>query len=100
MSAWINYTATVKILLFGLLVGAGLPASFALGVRLRITGLGGTDGTSGVGEVKAARRPVLLAISWAILTLVLATVLLGVLFIARDFIGHHTGWYLLGARPT
>lgn len=97
MSAWINYTATVKILFFGLLVGAGLPATFALGVRLRIVGAGGTDEAD---QVTAARRPALLALSWAILALVLATVLLGVLFIARDFIGHHTGWYLLGAKRT
>jgi hypothetical protein len=34
MSAWINYHAVWKIIVFGLLVGAGLPALFAVGVRL------------------------------------------------------------------
>ena len=35
-----------------------------------------------------------------IFALVLAAVVVGVLFIARDFIAHHTGWYILGApRP-
>ena len=30
--------------------------------------------------------------------MVLAAVIIGVLFIARDFIGHHTGLYILGAK--
>jgi hypothetical protein len=29
---------------------------------------------------------------------VLVAVIIGVLFIARDFIGHHIGWYILGAK--
>ena len=43
------------------------------------------------------KRPVLVAFSWAIYALVVAAVLLGVLFVARDFIAAKTGWYLLGA---
>jgi hypothetical protein len=42
---------------------------------------------------------VLIALSWAIFLAVLAVVVIGVLFIARDFLGHHFGWYLLGAKP-
>jgi hypothetical protein len=92
MSAWFNYTATLKILVFGLLVGAGLPALFAVGVRLGA----GADG----GEAAVRRNRALVALSWAIFALVLAAVVVGLLFIARDFIGHHTGWYILGApRP-
>ena len=94
MSAWFNYIATIKILTFSLLVGAGLPALFALGVRLRITGIEITQ------QGAERRRQVLLALSWAILMLVFIAVLLGVLFIARDFIGRHFGWYLLGAKAT
>lgn len=89
MSSWFNYTATAKILVFGLLVGAALPALFATGVRV-----GATD-TAG-----APRRPALTVLSWAIFASVMAVVVTGVLFIARDFIGHHTGWYILGAQPT
>jgi hypothetical protein len=29
---------------------------------------------------------------------VLVAVIVGVLFVARDFIGHHTGLYILGAK--
>jgi hypothetical protein len=93
MSAWFNYTATLKILIFGLLVGAGLPALFALGVRLGAAGAGVTGDA-------AHRHPALIALSWAIFALALAAVVLGVLFVARDFIAHHTGWYIFGAKPT
>jgi len=46
----------------------------------------------------AQRNPVLLALSWAIFALVLFAVIIGVLFVARDFIGQHLGLYLLGAK--
>lgn len=74
MSAWFNYTATLKILIFSLLAGA----------RWRR---------------HRRRRPLLVAVSWAIFALVLAVVIIGVLYIARDFIAHHTGWAFLGATP-
>ncbi|MEZ0362741.1 hypothetical protein ACAG26_03440 [Mycobacterium sp. pUA109] len=90
MSDWFNYTATAKILVFGLLVGAALPALFAVGVR--VGAAGGADPTAG-------RKPVLVALSWVIFAAVLTVVVLGVLFIAREFIGQHTGWYILGAKP-
>ncbi len=40
MSAWFNYTATLKILIFSLLAGALLPGLFAVGVRLQAAGDG------------------------------------------------------------
>lgn len=95
MSHWFNYVATVKILIFGLLVGAALPALFAVGMRVHAAGTGITGSADDAG----VRRPVLIALSWAIFALVLVVVVLGVLFIARDFIGHHLGWYILGAKP-
>lgn len=93
MSAWFNYTATLKILVFGLLVGGALPALFAVGVRI------GAAGGAGMPPSHHRRRPLLIALSWVIFALVVVAVVVGVLFIARDFIGRHTGWYLLGARP-
>ncbi|MBV9089727.1 MAG: hypothetical protein JO044_07460 [Mycobacteriaceae bacterium] len=93
MSTWFNYIATLKIILFGLIVGAGLPALFAVGVRLNAEGVGVVrhDG-------EARRNPLLLTLGWVIFAVVLAVVILGVLYIASDFIGHHTGWYILGAK--
>jgi hypothetical protein len=95
MSEWFNYTAAFKILVFGLIMGAGLPALFALAVRLNAEGAGVAEH----GGTVAQRNPMFVALSWVIFGLVLVAVLIGVLFIARDFIGHQTGLYLLGAKP-
>lgn len=97
MNQWFNLAATLKILVFGLLVGGLLPALFAVGVRVNVAGnsipaVAGDTGAAGM------RRPLLLTLSWVIFLLVLAVAVVGVLFIARDFLGHHLGWYLLGAK--
>jgi hypothetical protein len=96
VSTWFNYEASLKILVFGLLLGSGLPALFALGVRAGAVGAGveGSDGTA-VGH----KNPALTALSWALYSLALVAVVIGVLYVARDFIGYHTGWYILGAKP-
>lgn len=95
MSEWFNYTAAFKILVFGLLMGAGLPALFAIAVRMNAEGAG----VAGHGGAVAQRNPILAGLSWVIFGIVLVAVFIGVLFIARDFIGHQTGVYLLGAKP-
>ena len=96
MSTWFNYEASLKILFFGLLLGSGLPALFALGVRAGAAGAGveGSDGTA-VGH----KNPALTALSWALYSLALVAAVIGVLYVARDFLGAHTGWYILGAKP-
>jgi multisubunit Na+/H+ antiporter MnhC subunit len=94
MSTWFNYTATVKILVFGLLVGALLPALFAVGVRVGAAGAGVSS------NAMTQRRPALTALSWMLYALVLTSVVVGVLYIARDFIALHTDWFILGAKPT
>jgi hypothetical protein len=94
VSQWFNYTAAIKILVFGLLMGAGLPALFAIAVRMNAAGAGVSDS----GGAVAQKNPASAALSWVIFGVVLVAVLIGVLFIARDFIGHQTGIYLLGAK--
>ena len=96
MSAWFNYAVAIKILVFGLVVGAGLPTLFALGVHINAEGAG----VARHGDAVAQRKPLVLAVSWLIFAVVLVAVTIGVLFIARDFIGHHAGWYILGATQT
>ena len=96
VSAWFNYAAAIDILVFGLVIGAGLPALFAMGVRINAEGAG----VAGHGDAVAKRNPLVVAVSWLIFAVVLVAVTVGVLFIARDFIGHHTGWYILGATQT
>ncbi len=95
MSAWFNYEAVLQIIIAGLLIGAGLPALFSLAVRLNAEGVGVVDH----GGTVSQRNPLLAALSWVIFAVVLTAVIVGVLFIARDFIGHHTGLYLFGAKP-
>lgn len=95
MSHWFNYEASLKILFFGLLLGSGLPAIFALAVRIGSAGAG----AQGAGAAVAHRNPALAAISYALYALVLVAVFVGVLYIAREFIGVHTGLYILGAKP-
>jgi hypothetical protein len=96
MNTWFNYEASLKILIFGLLLGSGLPALFALAVRAGAIGAGveGSDGAA-----VAHKNPALTALSWVLYTVALVAVVIGVLFIARDFIGAHTGLYILGAKP-
>jgi hypothetical protein len=93
MSSWFNYAATLKILVFGLLVGAALPALFAFGVRMGVAGAGIGD------HAVPRRRPALTALSWAIFALVLLAVAVGVLFISRDFVAQHTGWISRAPDP-
>jgi hypothetical protein len=91
---WFNYTAVFQIIVAGLIIGAGLPALFSLGVRLNAEGVGVVAHDGAV----AHKNPLLVALSWAIFAVVLVAVIVGVLFVARDFIGHHTGLYILGAK--
>jgi hypothetical protein len=96
LSDWFNYEATLRILVFSMLAGAALPGLFALGLRLQAAGAGVI---SADGSATPHRNPVLTAIAWAIYAVVLAVIIIGVLYIARDFIAHHTGYPFLGAKP-
>ncbi|GBG40634.1 hypothetical protein NJB14197_36820 [Mycobacterium montefiorense] len=74
-----------------MLAGAALPGLFALGIRLQALGAGGAGST-------AQRNPVLSGLAWVIYALVVTVIVIGVLYIARDFIAHHTGYPFLGAK--
>jgi hypothetical protein len=96
MSHWFNYQASLKILIFGLLLGSGLPALFALAVRAGAAGAGVQISN---GAAVARKNPALTALSYALYALALVAVVIGVLYVAREFIGAHTGLYILGAKP-
>ena len=93
-SEWFNYEASLKILLFSMLAGAALPGLFALGIRLQAIGAGATaaEGTS------IGKNPVLTGLAWLIYALVVTVIVSGVLYIAREFIAHHTGYPFLGSK--
>jgi len=97
MSTWFNYEASLKILFFGLLLGSGLPALFALAVRAGAAGAGTIEASDG--PAVGHKNPALTALSWVVYSVALVAVVIGVLYIARDFIGVHTGVYILGAKP-
>jgi hypothetical protein len=94
LSQWFNYEATLKILVFSMLAGAALPGLFALGLRLQAVG-GGYTGAEGAAP---HRNPLATALAWVIYALVIAVIIIGVLYISRDFIAHHTGYPFLGAK--
>lgn len=84
--------AAGRVLLVGLLFGAGLPALFAIGMRLQSAGTGEVDG-----DAPGTRRPALVATGWIVFALVIAAVLAGVLWITRLSIYHYFGISLFGA---
>lgn len=79
MNTWINLTALWKIIVIGLLAGAGLPAVFALGLRVLNSGAQPAEGgdeqlvDAGVPAIAAATLcfvVVLAAIGWGIYSIV------------------------------
>jgi hypothetical protein len=92
---WFNYQASLKILLYSVLIGAILPGLFALGIRFQAVGNGQVSADGGPEH----KNPALVAIAWAIYALVTAVIILALLYISRDFIAHQTGHPFLGAKP-
>lgn len=84
--------AAGRVLLIGLLFGAGLPALFALGMRLQSAGTGEV-----YGEAPGDRNPALTAAGWVLFGVVVAAVLTGVLWITRLSLYHYFGISLFGA---
>lgn len=77
MNSWINLTALWKIVVFGLAAGAGLPALFAIGLRMlnprpqAVAADGQTEGVGtanplGVAAAVLCFAVVLSAIGWGI----------------------------------
>ncbi|MFT3661170.1 MAG: hypothetical protein QM809_07145 [Gordonia sp. (in: high G+C Gram-positive bacteria)] len=74
-----------QVLAVGLVIGAGLPALFAFGMRAIAAGEGGTDATG----VTTAPNPALKYLGYFLYALVAAVILLGILWITRQTISHH-----------
>jgi hypothetical protein len=82
----------LRVLALGLVFGAGLPALFAVGMRLQSAGTGEMDG-----DRSASRRPALLVSGYAIFAIVVLVALAAVLWITRLSIYHYFGISLFGA---
>ncbi|MBB4852870.1 hypothetical protein HNP40_000236 [Mycobacteroides chelonae] len=84
-----NYVEAIgKVLVVGLILGAGLPAVFAAGLVAYSSGAGGTNDD---GTVVVAPNPAVKFLGLALFTLVGAVVVLALLWITRTTIIHHTG---------
>ncbi|EME19273.1 hypothetical protein [Rhodococcus triatomae] len=78
-----------QVIAVGLLLGAGLPALFAVGLRLIGTADPGTaaPGTAVVG----ARSRLAVVAGWACFAIVVIAIVTGILFIMADFLDHTFG---------
>ncbi|MEH3155740.1 MAG: hypothetical protein PGN29_10465 [Gordonia paraffinivorans] len=91
-----EFEAIFKVLVVGLVLGAGLPALFAVGLRLFAAGSGdtGADGTT-----TASGNPALKAAGIALFALIGVVILLGILWITRTTINYHFGVNLFPFAP-
>ena len=80
--------AILKVLAIGLVLGAGLPAVFAVGLVAFSNGSGGTheDGTA------VAPNPALKALGLVLFAAVAAVVVIAILYITKTTIIHHFGF--------
>jgi hypothetical protein len=79
----------LKVLVVGLVLGAGLPAIFALGLVAFSKG-SGDDGSEGGAVV--APNPVLKVLGLVVFAFVAAVVVIAILYITKATIIHHFGF--------
>jgi len=82
-----TFEAIWKVLLAGLVLGAGLPLIFALGVRSMAWGSGGDAEVHAEGAAGPRANPAGTAIGWVLFAIVLAGILLGITFIVASGLG-------------
>ena len=76
-----------KVLLSGLILGAGLPMLFALGIRSLAWGAGGDAEVHASGTSGPAARPIGTVLGYALFAIVLIGVALGITFIVASGFG-------------
>ncbi|MFB9317377.1 hypothetical protein [Cryptosporangium minutisporangium] len=79
--------AAWKVLLIGLVLGAGLPTLFAFGIRAMAWGQGGEAEVHAAGAAAAGPHPVGRALGIACFALVVAAVLLGIAYVVGFGLG-------------
>lgn len=78
-----------QVILVGLLLGAGLPALFACGLRLLDVGSSTTVDESGTATT--SRNPFAVAGAAACFAVVVLAIVTGILFLMSDFLDHTFG---------
>jgi hypothetical protein len=76
-----------KVLVASLILGAGLPALFALGIRSLAYGAGGEADVDEAGVTAPVGRPIGVVVGWLLFLIVLAGVVLGITFIVAGGFG-------------
>ena len=87
--------AILKVLAVGLILGAGLPAVFAVGLVAFSKGAGGADADG----TTTAPNPALKAVGLLLFTLVAAVIVIAILYITKATIIHHFGFNPVPFRP-
>ncbi|WP_129358286.1 MULTISPECIES: hypothetical protein [Micrococcaceae] len=84
----------VPVTIAGLILGAGLPALFAVGMRLSA----GQTQHQEDGSVIQVRPPstAMRLLGGIVFAIILAAIAMGILWIAKDFLFHLTGFNFLG----
>ena len=76
-----------KVLFAGLILGAGLPTLFALGIRSLAYGAGGDAETHASGAAGPKAHPIGTVLGWVLFLIVLAGIVLGITFIVASGFG-------------
>jgi hypothetical protein len=76
-----------KVLIASLILGAGLPTLFALGIRSLAWGAGGDAEVHGTGVSGPKANPLGTVLGWVLFLIVLAGVVLGITFIVATGFG-------------
>ncbi|HEY0002521.1 MAG TPA: hypothetical protein VGB74_18860 [Actinoplanes sp.] len=76
-----------KVLLAGLILGAGLPTVFALGIRSLAYGAGGEAEVHESGVTGPKAHPIGTIVAWVLFAIVVLAALLGITFIVASGFG-------------
>ena len=82
-----SFEAVWKVLLVGLVLGAGLPLIFALGIRSLAWGSGGDAEVHTAGTTGPRANPFGTVLGWFLFLVVLAGIALGITFIVASGFG-------------
>jgi hypothetical protein len=83
----LEWQAVWKILVVGIILGSGLPALFAVGIRSMAYGTGGEAEVSATGVTAPAPHPVGRAVAYLCFAIVLLVVALGIVYIVSTGAG-------------
>jgi hypothetical protein len=83
MNSWINLNALWKIIVLGLVFGAGLPALFAVGLRSLSIPRPGSSVASGDDDQVYAGNPAGLVVAALCFAIILAAIGYGIYFIVK-----------------